>query len=95
MNEQEFQKMMLDMVRAIGTAVRMRYPRVNHISMYTIGEDAGAVYIRAFRDEKDKEDEVFFEAHRCKDGTFRIGDTYYKADGSVHFVVRDEMEEAV
>lgn len=91
MDERKFQMMLMGMVKNIGQLVRMHFPEVNHVSMFTIGDNI--VNIRAFRDEEGNESETIFEAHIFEDGHMHIGNAYYKADGSLDFVVSDEREE--
>ena len=42
--------MLMGMVKNIDQLVRMHYPEVNHVSMFTIGDNI--VNIQAFRDEE-------------------------------------------
>ena len=70
-------KTILMAVKQVGDIARMINPNVDHVSMCSIGNGAD---ITAWVDE-----EKSISAHMFDDGTFRIGDDYYHADGTLDF----------
>ena len=86
MNSQEFEKLLLDMVRSIYRVIRLVNPDVNHISMYSIN---GGASVTAFKDAEDKDSEQLFDIVMFEDGSMHLSDGYYKANGKLEFKHRE------
>lgn len=84
-------KTILDMVKSLADVARIINPEVNHITMYSID---GAADFVAYADKEGEDRDAVLSGHLFDDGSFKIGDTYYKADGSFGCKLKKEGESA-
>ena len=81
MNTNEKMLQLLKAVKALGDLAREINPEINHVHGYSIG--AGADFTAWVEGEEDRE--PVFTIHMFEDGSYKIGDVYYYADGSIDF----------
>ena len=84
-------KTILEIVKNLGDIARMINPEINHITMYSID---GAADFTAYADKELEDRDAVLYGHLFDDGSFKIGDTYYKADGSFDFTIKREEKSA-
>ena len=75
-------KTILLAVKQVGDFARKIDPNVDHVSMYSIGNDADFVAWAG--------DCQLFSAHIFDDGAFRICNDYYHADGTFDFSTKGD-----
>ena len=78
-------KKLLDAMKAIGDMAREINPDVYHVTAYSI--DNGADIVAWVRDESGEDKEAVINAHMFRDGSYKIGDYYFRADGTIDFAL--------